>query len=551
MSHLSRPSVACTPGGPRSAALTLLALLQLSLPSLAAPAQAQAARASPRTAPAAAPREDPRLAGLDAYVARAVADWEVPGLALAVVKDGEVVFSRGYGVRELGKPGRVDPDTLFAAASTTKAFTALALAMLVEEGKVSWDAPVSTYLPGFALADPYLTAHLTVRDVVSHRSGLPNADRLWYFAGQSARELVAAQRHLAPEATLRARYRYNNNLYAVAGAVIEAASGRTWPDFLRTRILAPLGMHRTLPGFQGLLSAPNVASAHDRVDGKVVPIPHLDFDTIAPAGAMNTSVAEMTHWLRFLLEGGAGGAGGKPLVSAAGLAQLLTPQTLIPLDAYYPAARRAGAHFTAYGLGWFLQDYRGRKLAMHTGSIDGKVALVGLLPEERLGLVVFANLDHAEVRHALMYRVFDAFTGAPPRDWSAELLALHREELAKAAAEERELEAARVPGTTPSLPPERYAGGYAHPAYGRLAVAHEGGRLVVRVGRGFTGTLEHWHRDTFRAEWKGRHQKELFSFTLGPDGGVREVLVGSGEDALAFAREAPAAAGTAPAPAAR
>ncbi len=489
-------------------------------------------------APAARAQGSP-LDGLDAYVAQAVRDWKVPGLAIAVVKDDSVVFAKGYGVRVLGRPEPVGAHTLFAAASTTKAFTTTALAMLVDEGKLAWDDPVVRHLPGFQLADPYVTRELTVRDLVTHRSGLPTADLLWYGSPNTTNDVVRRLRFLPQAAGLRSRYAYNNNAYAVAGEVVEAASGMPWDEFVRARILRPLGMDGTLTGLAGLPERPDVAAPHVEVGDSIRPVPHRSLESIGPAGSMNSSVADMAKWMRFQLDSAR--AGGRRLVDSLTYREMFTPQFLVPAASYYPAARLAKPAFTAYGLGWFLQDYRGRKVAMHTGSIDGMSAILGLVPEERVGVVVFANLDHAELRHALMYRVFDAYLGGPPRDWSTELRALYGDAAERSRAAARGREAGRVRGTRPALPLSAYAGSYADSAFGRVEVRVEGGRLVARYGPAFTGPLEHWHHDVFRARWDDATQDpSLFTFVL--DGARRRVESVQVEGIATFRRDVPAPA---------
>ena len=476
-----------------------------------------------------APAQTDPLAGMDEYVAAGMRQWKIPGLALAIVKDDSVVYQRGFGVTRLGGGTRVDANTLFASASTTKAFTTMALGMLVDEGKVRWDDPVTKHLPGFQLADPHTTRELTVRDLVTHRSGLASADEIWYASGATTAEIVRRLRFQAPSSSLRSRYAYNNNAYAVAGEVIRAAGGMPWDELVRRRILAPLGMESTLTGLAGLEERPNHAKPHLEVDGTIRPIAHRSLENIGPAGSMNSSVADMARWLRFQLDSGR--VGGRRLVSDSVIRETWAPQTIIPSASRYPAAYLARPNFTAYGLGWFLQDHRGRKVAMHTGSIDGMSALVAMVPEERLGLVVFANLDHAELRHALMYRVIDAYTGAPPRDWSAELHGLYGRLAEGARAFERRRDSARVSGTRPSLALAAYAGSYADSLRGEVQVRVEGGRLAARWGSGYAGAMEHWHYDTFRARWRDPALgTSLVTFALDAAGRPRAlVMEGVGE----------------------
>ncbi len=471
------------------------------------------------------------LDGFDAYVQGAMRDWRVPGMAIAIVKNDSVVYARGFGVRTAGGNDRVDEHTSFAIASTTKAFTATALAMLVDEGKVRWDDPVSMHLPGFRLSDPGLTGQITVRDLLSHRTGLPGSDAIWYASPNTSDDILRRLRFVRPFAAPRTRYQYNNVGYMVAGRVVQQASGVPWSEFVRTRILQPLGMGETLTGYAGLSERPNVATPHVEVNDTVIPVPYLDFDNIGPAGSMNSSVSDMAQWIRFQLDSGR--VGGRRLVSAASHREMLTPQFLIPAASFYPEPTRLSRpNFTAYGLGWFLQDYRGRKLAMHTGSIDGMTAILALVPEERLGLVIYANLDHAEVRHALMYRIVDEFLGGPRRDWSAELRPAYTQAEERARAAERERRSHRAAGTRPSLPLQAYAGTYvdADSVQSAVVLQVRDGVLVAELGGRNTAPLEHWHHDVFLARWANRAMGESFiTFTVDERGRVPRMRMGANE----------------------
>ena len=459
------------------------------------------------------------LAGLDAYIRRGVAEWRVPGLAAAVVKDGAVVFASGYGVREAGKDARVDTHTLFAIGSTTKAMTAALVAMLVDEKKVEWDAPVSRYLPWFQLKDPSATRELMVRDLLTHRAGLGNADYLWYGQNSSTEEILKRVRLVDPAYPIRSNFIYQNIMYAAAGAVIEAASGRSWTDMIRTRIFEPLRMSDTIPTAATLGAKTNVASPHDTIAGEVRVIENASVDPVAAAGAVWSSVADMAKWMQFLLDGvKVGGPNGNRLLSEQSFAELFKPQTIAPYE-IYPTTRLTHPHWMTYGLGWFQEDYRGQAVDFHSGSIDGMVALHGLIRDERLGVYVLANLDHAELRHAIMYTVFDRFAGRADRDWSAEFLKLYTGLAKEADAERAKKEAARVRGTSPSVPLEKLAGTYSDPLHGDVTVSADGGALQIRYGSGYVGTLEHWHYNTFRATWKAAwREPALVSFGIDEDG---------------------------------
>jgi CubicO group peptidase (beta-lactamase class C family) len=428
-----------------------------------------------------------------------------------------VVFAKGYGVLELGKPAAVDTQTLFAIGSTTKAMTVMALAMLVDEGKVRWDDPVTKYLPGFQLADPYATRELTVRDLLTHRAGLPNADFLWAFNDISSDEIIRRLRYVRPAYSIRSAFIYQNIMYAVAGQVVAAASGMPWADFLRTRIFQPLGMTRTVATLAEASRAPNVASPHYTWDDTIHVIANRFVDPVAPAGAVWSSVADMSKWMRFVLDSGR--YDGRTLVQKRTFLDVVHPQTMVPEGEFYPTAQLTRPHWTTYGLGWFQQDYNGRKVDFHTGSIDGMVAIVGLMLDEGLGVYVLSNLDHVEVRHALMLKTFDLFTGAAPRDWSAELRKLYGDLAARGVAARQRNEQQRVAGTRPSLPLEKYAGTYSDSLYGTRTVSFENGALRLRYSPQYAATLEHWQYDTFRARfddrWNGNQQ---VSFVIGGDG---------------------------------
>jgi CubicO group peptidase (beta-lactamase class C family) len=456
------------------------------------------------------------LAGLDTYIAKSMKAWRTPGLAMAVVKDGQVVFAHGYGVRELGKPDPVDTRTLFAIGSTTKAMTAALVGMLVDEHIVEWDAPVIEYLPWFQLKDPAVTRELTVRDLLTHRAGLGNADYLWYGQRKSTDEILRRVRLIDPAYPVRAGFIYQNIMYAAAGAVIEAASGTSWAETIQSRIFRPLGMRDTLATAASLAAHPNVASPHAVINGEVRVIENVSVDPVAAAGAVWSNVDDMSKWMQFLLDGGR--TGDKRLLSKETFAELFTPQTIAPFD-MYPTTRVTRPHWMTYGLGWFQQDYRGQAVDFHTGSIDGMVAIHGLIRDEHLGVYVLGNLDHAEVRHALMYTVFDRFAGRSDHDWSADFLKLYGGLQAEEQQSRAKRDARRAMGTSPSLPVRQFAGDYVDPLHGDVSVTYDSAGLAIHYGAAFVGTLEHWHYNTFRATWKASWRApELVNFALDADG---------------------------------
>src|SRR5436190_1317793 len=361
-------------------ALFVAAVLSLGAAEL--PAQRAAS-------PTAVPRD------FDAYVARVMRDFEVPGLAIAVVQDGRVLLAKGYGVRKLGDPAPVDDKTLFGIASNTKAFTATALGILVEEGKLRWDAPVIDYLPWFAMYDPYVTRELTIRDLLVHRSGLGlgAGDLLWWPTSTYNRKDVARRlRYIKPATSFRTAFAYDNVLYSVAGEVIETVSGQTWEDFIQSRILAKVGMTGSSVRHSAAAAGGNVATPHAPIDGTVRPIAPFTSDNTNPAGGINSSATDIAKWMMVQLDSGRL-AGGTRLFSQNTARNLWSVVT--PLRPGNPPAELAAlrASFTGYGLGFFLRDYRGSKMVWHTGGLPGYVSRLSLIPDKKLGVAVLATQD--------------------------------------------------------------------------------------------------------------------------------------------------------------
>jgi CubicO group peptidase (beta-lactamase class C family) len=402
------------------------------------------------------------LEGFDELVGRALRELAHPGVAIAVVRGDSVVYARGFGVRRLGDPAPVDERTLFAIGSASKAFTGLAMAMLVDEGKVAWDAPVTDYLPDLVLSDPYVTRQLTIRDALTHRSGLARTDLVWISGQFDADELLRRLRFV-PVTGFRSQYGYQNLMYLAAGKVVAKASGlASWNAFVEQRIFAPLGMGASSTSVRALAGQANVARPHAVIDDTLRAVPFRDADVVGPAGSINSNAVDMARWLRFQL------GDGKPLLSGRALAETRTPQFTLRRTAR-PGGREG--HFSAYGAGWFLEDYHGRFVVHHGGNIDGMTSLVAFLPDERVGVAVLTNMNGSPLPTALVYTVFDRFLGRPPRDRVAELVEARTRAAARAAEAEARLESERAKGTSPSLALARYAGVYADSASGDVRVA--------------------------------------------------------------------------------
>jgi CubicO group peptidase (beta-lactamase class C family) len=505
----------------------LVAALALSSIIALAPAGAQRVEGTRAPVRAAARPADP-IAGLDAYAAKAMRDWQGAGLAIAVVKDDSVVFAKGYGVREVGKPEPVTPNTVFAIGSNTKLFTAVAAGMMVDAGKMKWDAPITTYLPWFRLYDPYVSREITLADMLSHRSGLGRrGDLIWYGSPFDRKEILTRVRYLAPNSSFRSEFGYQNIMVMGAGEAVAAAAGQSWDDIVARRIFEPLGMRSSSTSVKALATASDVAQPHNWTDGKPVPVPYRDIDNIAPAGSINSSVVDMAQWLRFLLADGT--FGGRSLIKPATLREIESPHTIVRTE---PDTLRPSTHFAAYGLGVGMHDYLGVKVMTHTGGIDGMLSQVTWVPERKLGVVILTNTSgHNALFGALAERVLDAYLGAPARDWSAIDLAETRQQEQRMAAAMARMKAARVTGTTPSLSLEKYAGTYVNAMYPDLVVSYADGGLSMKFGTAFSGKLEHWQYDTFRALMPTLGEdSELATFTLDYRGRVAKVDVqGVGE----------------------
>lgn len=451
----------------------------------------------------------PALSDLDDYVRSAMAQWKVPGLAVAVVKDGQVVLARGYGVRELGKPDRVDADTLFDIGSNTKAFTAAALGTLVSSGKLQWDDPVVKYVPTFRLDDPYVTQEMTLRDLLSHRSGYCDPFAMWYFSDDTTANIIERLRYQQPTYGFRAHFCYDNAMYMVASQFVPAVTGATWNDYVANHLFAPLDMTRTVSTAAAVQAASDVASPHGEVDGKVEVIkPYWpnNMDVFAAVGGINSSVHDMSHWLIMLLADGR--YRDRRVISPAIIQAMETPQALIEEDselAGWLRTQTPDTRFYTYGLGFFLQDYGGHELVWHAGDIDGMASALALIPDEHLAVVALSNMNENRAPEGVVFHVLQDYLGLPHRDVSSAMRAYIEKQKARSDAAGKKLVAAGRPGTQAPWPLATYVGTYSDPFYGTASVRQEGGRLVLHLGNPmFVGDLQHWNGDTFRVQWRYR-----------------------------------------------
>ena len=461
--------------------------------------------------------------GLDAYVTRAMKMWKVPGVAIGIVRNDSVIYTKGYGLRSIKSDAPVDAHTLFAIGSNTKSFTAAAIAMLVTEGKMSYDDHVTQYLPWFQLYDPWVTREVTIRDVLAHRIGLGRQEALWYGTSLTRDEVLRQVRFLPPTFSFRSRFGYSNLMYIAAGQAAAAAAGTSWDTLIHDRIFVPLGMTGSNTSVRALDGQADVATPHILAHDTLLTLPYRNVDNVAPAGAINSNVADMTHWLRFQLADGV--YNGKRLVGKEPFRENHLPQTIIG-GAWNPDAKEQLTLGVAYGFGWAVTDYRRHTYWQHTGGIDGMLSMMALLPEQHLGIVILTNSQSANVTAPIAQWIADRELGITPvRDWSEEM---HRGAVLAQASEDsmqRAENAKRELHTNPSLPLAAYAGTYTDSAYGDLRVTLKNGHLAMQRGE-LAAQLTHWHHDVFRAEWTSRTLDPTFiTFTVGPENAVETLTM--------------------------
>jgi CubicO group peptidase (beta-lactamase class C family) len=477
---------------------------------------------------------DKKIKEFDTYVQAALKQWEVPGAGVAVVKDGKVIYLGAFGTRDLNSGAPANTETLFSIGSTTKAMTAVCLGMLVDEGKLAWNDPVINYLPEFQLYEPYVTKELKIRDLLLHNSGVGNTDFLWGSMNIPEDEILKRMRMVKPTYSFRGGFIYQNIFYIAAGKVIEKVSGQNWHAFIQARIFQPLGMTRTATKLKNIKDE-NYTKPHYRLQGKVQVIGHTNDDEVSAAGSVWSSIADMSKWTLCMLDsskypsGSSGQTSGR-LLKPQTWAEMFKPHTLVTSSQFYPTQQLTKPNWMTYGLGWFQHDYKGHKVNFHTGSLAGLIALHAQLPDASLGYYFLGNYDHAEVRHALMYKAFDVFALGGTRDWSTEIQSLYRDLTTRQEREVARLEGLRVRDTKPSLPLSAYQGTYTDPLYGTVEIAATPQGLSLNMNNVEKAHLEHWNFDTFYGPWeKAWYGKVAAEFFLDPFGKVERVRIEGAE----------------------
>lgn len=440
----------------------------------------------------------PAFADFDAFVEQQLAIWKVPGATVAVVKDGEVLFVKGYGLRDLEKRLPMTPKTVQPIASITKSFTVTALATLVRDGKLAWDRPVREWLPDFRLSNDAIAAQITPRDLVTHRTGLPRHDWVWYGATDTREQLYQKLRHFEFSAGLRERFQYNNFMYMTAGYLGGKVAGTSWEELVRDGVFAPLGMKSSGFRLADLMRAPDHATPYRHDDDENArPAVPSEWDAMGPTASVHSNAEDMARYLQMLAAGGS--YSGKTIVAQSDLVEMTNPQMVIP-----DVRRWEELGPTQYGMGFFVQQYRGMRLVQHGGNTRGLSALLAFLPQQKSGVFVAVNMSGSNLRTVLGYAALDRLAGLPPIDWSSRLKKIHDDLRASEQSARAKKFEPRKQNTQPSRPLDAYVGEYSHPGYGKVAISAATGRKPDAVPalaieyHGFKSTLEHFHYDVFK-----------------------------------------------------
>jgi len=467
-------------------------------------------------------RAQSSLEGFDTIVEKALTDYQVPGMAIGIIVDGHLIYAKGFGYRDLEKKLPVTPDTLFAIGSCSKAFTSFAAGTLVDEGVFSWDTKVVDLFPEFRLWDQYATQNLTMRDLLTHRSGLPRHDFMWYNSSMSRDEFMKRLRYLEPSCNIRERYQYNNLMYVAAGFAMEQVMGKTWEDLVSSRILMPLEMRHTNFSIEKMQAEADFATGYIEKKGKLTKMALRNVSVAGPAAGINSNISDLTRWLQMHLNGGVYEQ--RALISPATLQEMHSPQVVIT---GVPESKESLMY--ASGIGWNIASYRGNYFVSHDGGVDGFTSVVGFLPQQGIGIIVLANKNLTPCSRYISLQAIDRVLELPPIDWLQEGLdGLIKN---KETQNENELkeDGARKKGAVASHDLEEYVGDYFHPGYGTVSVALEDGKLRSTFN-GITSILDHWHYDVFTV--LEETQDLLFSrqgtwmqFCNGVNGDVEELII--------------------------
>lgn len=452
---------------------------------------------------------------LDEWIIEGMLEWEIPGMAVGVVKNNEIIYLKGLGVRKKGAPERVDQNTVFGIASVSKNMTTAALSILVDEGKLNWDDRVIDHIPWFQLSDPWVSSQVTVRDLLLHRVGVGRmlGNRLQFMTSAERDEIIYIMRHMDFEAPFRYQPVYSNVMFSLAGQLIEYIEGVSWDDFLMSRLFKPLEMTNTTTSIKMLAGMTNIATPHQEIDGAIQAIEWRNWDNAGPAGGVNSTAVDICNWLIMQL-GEAGTFKDSSIISSVQMREMHRPQQIIPgNDPFAPQS--------SYGFGWRVSDYQGRRILSHSGATDGFTSSVYMLPEENLGIIVLSN-SFNWFREAIVHTIIDAFIEHEGQDWNEYYQNLYLQRYKHAKDLRAQIHEERKAANSSSFELFQYTGTYSHPAYGEIQIyLDENEQLNINFweDKNLIAGLEHWNYDTFRAIWANPAQREEFCwFTFGKDG---------------------------------
>lgn len=474
----------------------------------------------------------------DEYVATCMEQWEIPGVAIGIIKDGKIISAKGYGVRNIATGDLVDEETLFPLASVTKTFTATLLGLSVDEGKLTWDDPLSKHLPDFQLYDTHMTEELTIRDALCHRSGIARADYLWYYTDYTQEEVLYRLRFLEPTWSLRSRFSYTNILYSALGILEEKVSQDTWDNLIREKIFKPLGMSSSFTNISDCMNAKNIASSHLLHHDKLISTQWLQFDNCRSAISIFSNVVDLLKWVTFQLEKGK--VGQREILNIDTITEMHRPQTVINSPAwlwYYP-----NSGIVTHGIGWVVHVYQGRTIVEHMGNMQGASPLVAFIPEENLGIVILTNRESATLfPRAILYHLLDQSQDPSNVDWNQFFFDFWNRYRDSQRQEEVTFEQARKLNTTPSLSLDQYSGEYENDLYGNINVKSHNESLYLD-SRTFHGELSYWHFDTFKLlpnqSPSAFHESFYITFELNADGQVDRFIIKPvpGQDEIKFTK---------------
>ncbi|MBE2266953.1 MAG: serine hydrolase [Anaerolinea sp.] len=458
-------------------------------------------------------------AALAEWLPEKMADWKVPGVGIAVVKDGEIIHAEGYGVRDRENQLPVTANTMFAIGSSSKAFASAAVALMVDDGKLEWDKPVRDYLPNFKLKDDFASARMTPRDLLCHRSGLPRHDLMWYNSTATREQMIDRLQYLEPNRDFRAYWQYQNLMYMTAGYLAGKMAGTTWEDVVRTRIFQPLGMKTANFSVSAMQTAPEYALPYAEKDDEINLMAFRNIDEVGPAGSINATPLEMAEWVKFHLAKGK--VGEQQVITEASMRQMHTPQMVIADPLW---SELYGSDMVSYGLGWFIHTFHGETLLQHGGNIDGFSALVSFIPARNMGSVILTNLNQNFLHEVVAFYIYELLLGLEQRDWHASMKGFIDKVKDQAKQAKEQSASDRKPDTQPSHPLADYVGDFEHPGYGVLSVKDVDGKLIATYNR-LDLTMEHYHYDVFEGTIAHMDVQLKLQYHLDVKGSVEKVSV--------------------------